>query len=137
MKYLTPEALLLDLAIAFPGLAPELLPEETPLFPGPKIAFAHQVRMQDGCPMYLRPEQASGGERLGYSQRIHDGFTAWLEDRGWMVFEYDGPVHLIVPMTCILTAALAQAGSNEDVRAWCDEHLADGSPIRQILQQEA
>lgn len=126
---LTAQQLLLDLRLAFPGLGSQLLPGDTPLFPGDKICFQNQVTLPDGRPVYLLPEQNGGRDAVGYSQRINDAFTVWLAERGWQVFCYRGALHLIVPTRNLLQAAVAQSKDNPEMKTWCDENLREGSEL--------
>lgn len=76
--------LLLDLTLTVPGLAAELLPEDTPMFRGEKAWFRNQAAMPDEAPVYLF------GDLPGYSGGVHDGFRQWLRLRGWDALPFDG-----------------------------------------------
>ena len=57
--------------------------------------------MPDGLPIFssLRyhgdSEDPSDGS---YDGGVHDGFTAWLESRGWYVENHDGETYLVIPI---------------------------------------
>lgn len=112
---LTLDELLLDIALAFPGLDPEPVVEDTPIYPGPKAWFNKQALMPDLCPVFVRPDQLEGREPLGYTHRIHDGFLVWCARRGWNVLAYDGPWFLLVPTATLIAAAEATGAAQQEV----------------------
>ena len=57
--------------------------------------------MPDGLPIFnsLRYHGDSQDPSDGsYDGGVHDGFTAWLESRGWYVENYDGATYLVIPI---------------------------------------
>jgi hypothetical protein len=58
--------------------------------------------MPDGLPIFddLRYHGDSDDPADGsYDGGVHDGFTAWLESRGWYIENYDGETMHIIPIS--------------------------------------
>ena len=48
----------------------------------------------DGLPLFV----SSSLSEPGYDGGVHQGFTAWLDSRGWYIENYDGLTIFIVPI---------------------------------------
>jgi hypothetical protein len=71
--------------------------------------------MPDGLPIFnhLRMHGDSQDPSDGsYDGGVHDGFTAWLEARGWYVENYDGETHLVIPIA--YATELGSENSNKE-----------------------
>ena len=95
-------ALIADLKSAFPGLHIRPLREfgASGFDCGVWTGMDSAVLFSDGKPMFL-PAPVSVD---GYDGGIHDGFTAWLDARGWYVENYDGETLFIVPVAHAMEA---------------------------------
>lgn len=51
--------------------------------------------MPDGLPIFNSLVHSTDE---GYDGGVHDGFTEWLEFRGWYIENYDGQVMFIIPI---------------------------------------
>lgn len=51
--------------------------------------------MPDGLPIFNSLIHTTDE---GYDGGVHDGFTAWLEQRGWYIENYDGQTMFIIPL---------------------------------------
>ena len=51
--------------------------------------------MPDGLPIF---DPLQHGVDDGYDGGVHEGFTAWLERRGWYLENYDGSAYLAIPI---------------------------------------
>ena len=51
--------------------------------------------MPDGLPIFNSLVHTTNE---GYDGGVHDGFTAWLETRGWYIENYDGMTMFIIPI---------------------------------------
>lgn len=119
MTALTLDQLLIDLAVTFPGLDAQALPEDpTAGRNAPRAWFHQQIGLQDQWPVFLLPEQAGCQYVPGYVDRIHEGFIVWLARRGWLVFRPHGAsvVHLLAP------AENPLAGAPQDQSALSSVH---------------
>lgn len=96
-------ALIADMAATFPCLFKRPLREF-----GPDYANMIGVwtggpgDMPDGLPIFnhLRTYGDSENPADGsYDGGIHDGFTEWLELRGWYIENHDGETMLIIPIS--------------------------------------
>lgn len=51
--------------------------------------------MPDGLPIFNSLIHTTDE---GYDGGVHDGFTAWLESRGWFIESYDGETMFVIPI---------------------------------------
>lgn len=72
--------------------------------------------MSDAKRIFLAPTEAGDSEPPGYTCFVHDGFLAWLEQRGWHVETCDYGSYMVVPLATLTdmsqspTAAPLQPG---------------------------
>lgn len=94
-------ALIADLKATYPGL------HVRPVHEFGVQGYNHGVwtggpgDMPDGLPIFssLRYHGDSDDPADGsYEGGVHDGFTEWLESRGWYIENYDGETQLIIPI---------------------------------------
>lgn len=60
--------------------------------------------MPDGLPIFDNTRTHGDSENTAdgsYDGGVHDGFTAWLESRGWYIERYDDETFFIVPIASI------------------------------------
>lgn len=98
----SPQDLLLDLHLTFPGIDAHRLPDDVMQNPCPNIWMRAAFLLPDGSPSFVLPDENEGREPAGYTDRIHDAFRAWLRSRGWCAFNHEGPVHFLVPEVDVL-----------------------------------
>ena len=84
-----------DLRVTFPSLRTSPLREFGPEFQREGVWTGQDTPhvMPDGDPIF---DDLANGEEP-YDGRVHQGFTAWLDRRGWYVETYDGVTHFLVP----------------------------------------
>lgn len=93
-------ALIADLKATFPGLPVRPLREfgNKHYRHGVWTGAGSGCAFSDGEPLFI------SWHADGYDGGVHEGFSAWLESRGWYVENYDGATLFIVP---ILQAQMA------------------------------
>lgn len=95
----TEAQLIADLRATFPGL---------PANPLADLAYADMdcgictsadsnAAFADGEPLFISSSQHADG----YDGGVHEGFTEWLQSRGWYVESYDGAVMFILPIEVV------------------------------------
>lgn len=90
---LSQEALIADMKSAFPGLLARTGAEFGKDYSG-AVWTGGEACMPDGMRIlsYMNEsEEYDGG--------VHEGFTAWLENRGWYLECYDGETYLAYPVS--------------------------------------
>lgn len=96
-EYPSESALIADLKATWPAMHVRPLREFGKDFklPGAWLGFDN-CEMPDGNPVHMMSHCGDG-----YDGGIHDGFTEWLESRGWYLENYDGDTfHAIAILEC-------------------------------------
>lgn len=108
-KEYTEDALIADMKATFPGLMARHGIEFSSKYPG-TVWTGGEGDMPDGLPIFAHWSDAEE-----YDGGVHRGFTAWLENRGWYLENYDGVTFLAYP-------SCAMHGYEEMKARWADEH---------------
>ena len=95
MNTLTTAQMMSELTITFPALWKRPLSEFGADYAGQEGVWTggDGDKMQDGDPIFC---SLANGEPP-YNGSVHEGFEAWLANRGWGVDRYDGETYFLVP----------------------------------------
>ena len=97
------DEMLQDLTIAFPALWKRRLSEFGTQYVGQEGVWTGADGphvMPDGDPIFNT--LAHDGEAPYSNPPIHDGFEAWLLDRGWAWENYDGGTFFLLPLSAFI-----------------------------------
>lgn len=102
-------ALIADLKATFPGLPVRPISEYgLPEFThGVWTGSGTNANFTDGLPLFI------DWQDWFYDGGVHEGFTAWLESRGWYIENHDGETMFIIP----IASARALATTDADLEA--------------------
>lgn len=121
------DALVADLKATYPGLHVRPLREYGGTWQGSAGAWTGGPGdMPDGLPIF---NDLAYAER-GYDGGVHEGFTAWLEKRGWYMECEDAGTYMIVPILSAqwdMSQAQIEAVAARSAQAMRDRYHGDST----------